>query len=80
MHQIEYQLERIEMLAGLPEHYRVSSKPGDDGKDVVTGLFAGQQSQSLLNAVFQLGEFRPGEDDTRCVRSLKSKMRQMKDL
>ncbi|KAF2804467.1 uncharacterized protein BDZ99DRAFT_467495 [Mytilinidion resinicola] len=80
VHQIEYQLERIEMLVGLPEHYRVSSKPGDDGKDVVTGLFAGQQSQSLLNAVFQLGEFRPGEDDTRCVRSLKSKMRQMKDL
>jgi hypothetical protein len=77
VHQIEYQLERIETLVGLPEHYRVSSKPGDDGKDVVTGLFAGQQSQSLLNAVFQLGEFRPG---ARCVRSLKSKMRQMKDL
>lgn len=75
VHQIEYQLERIETLFGLPEHYRVSSKPGDDGKDVVTGLFAGQQSQSLLNAVF-----RPGEDHTRCVRSLKSKMRQMKDL
>ncbi|KAL6885751.1 hypothetical protein GGI43DRAFT_432375 [Trichoderma evansii] len=75
VHQIEYQLERIETLFGLPEHYRVSTKPGDDGKDVVTGLFAGQQSQSLLNAVF-----RPGEDHTRCVRSLKSKMRQMKDL
>ncbi|KAH8124065.1 hypothetical protein FP744_10005647 [Trichoderma asperellum] len=75
VHQIEYQLERIETLFGLPEHCRVSSKPGDDSKDVVTGLFAGQQSQSLLNAVF-----RPGEDHTRCVRSLKSKMRQMKDL
>ncbi|UKZ63987.1 uncharacterized protein TrAtP1_005209 [Trichoderma atroviride] len=75
VHQIEYQLERIETLFGLPEHYRVSTKPGDDCKDVVAGLFAGQQSQSLLNAVF-----RPGEDHTRCVRSLKSKMRQMKDL
>jgi hypothetical protein len=31
-HQIEYQLERIEILIGLPEQYRVSSKPGDDGK------------------------------------------------
>ncbi|KAH6662137.1 hypothetical protein B0J14DRAFT_610951 [Halenospora varia] len=68
VHQIEHQLERIEMLVGLPEHYRVLSKPGDDGKDVVTGLFAGHQSQSLLNAVFQLGKFRPGEDDTRCCR------------
>lgn len=75
VHQIEYQLEQIETLFGLPEHYRVSTKPGDDGNDVVAGLFAGQQSQSLLNAVF-----RPGEDHTRCVRSLKSKMRQMKDL
>lgn len=75
VHQIEYQLERIETLFGLPEHYRVSTNPGDDGKDVVSGLLAGQQSQSLLNALF-----RPGEDHTRCVRSLKSKMRQMKDL
>ncbi|OAA36868.1 hypothetical protein NOR_07388 [Metarhizium rileyi] len=73
-HQIEYQLEQIEMLIGLPEHYRISSKHGDDGKDVVTGLFAGQQSQSLLNAVFQLAEH------TRCVRALKSKMRQLKEL
>lgn len=65
------------MLLGLPEHYRVSSKTRDDGKDMVTGLFAGQQSQSLLNAMFQLGESRLGEDDMRCVRSLKSKMQQM---
>ena len=79
-HQIEHRLERIEMLVGLPEHYRVSTKSGDDGKDVANGLFAGQHSQSLLNAVFQLGEFRPGEYDTRCVSSLKLKMRQVKDL
>lgn len=80
VHQIEHQLERIEMLVGLPEHYRISSKSGDDGRDVGSGLFAGQHSQSLLNAVFQLGEFRPGEHNTRCVRSLKMKMRQIKDL
>ncbi|KAJ5087900.1 hypothetical protein N7456_011516 [Penicillium angulare] len=79
VHQIEHQLERIEMFVGLPEHYRISSKSGDEGKDVVNGLFAGQHSQSLLHSVFQLGEFRP-EDDTRSVRSLKLKMRQMKDL
>jgi hypothetical protein len=79
-HQIEYQLERIEILIGLPEQYRVSSKPGDDGKDMVSGLFAGQQSQFLLNAVFQLADLRPGEPHTRGVRSLKLRMRQMKDL
>ena len=79
-HQIEHRLERIEMLVGLPEHYRVSSKSGDDGKDVTYGLFAGQHNQSLLNAVFQGGELRSGEHDTRCVRSLKSKMRQVKGL
>lgn len=79
-HQIEHRLERIEILVGLPEHFRVSTESGDDGKNMANGLFAGQHSQSLLNAVFQLGEFRPGEYDTRCVRSLKMKMPQVKGL
>lgn len=79
VHQIEHQLERIEIFVGLPEQYRISATSGDESKDVVNGLFAGQHSQSLLHAVFQVGEFRP-EDDTRSVLSLKMKMRQMKDL
>lgn len=80
VHLIEHQLQRIELLMGLPEHYRISSG-SKDSMDGAIGLFGGQHSQSLLNAVIQLGEDRDGNhDDTRCVRSLKLKMRQIKDL
>ena len=81
VHLAENQLHQIEQLMGLPEHSRVSSTSKTRNKDGEMGLFAGQHSQSLLNAVVQLGEDRDGNhDDIRCVQSLKLKMRQIKDL
>ncbi|KAH6999171.1 hypothetical protein BKA56DRAFT_569269 [Ilyonectria sp. MPI-CAGE-AT-0026] len=81
VHLTEHQLHQVEQLMGLPEHYRVSSRLKDGNKDGEMGLFGGQSCQSLLNAVIQLGEDREGNhDDIRGVRSLKLKMRQIKDI
>ncbi|CAG7949406.1 unnamed protein product [Penicillium olsonii] len=80
VHLAENQLHQIELLMGLPDHSRVSSRSNDRNQHGKTGLFAGQNSQLLLNAVIQLGDDRNGNhDDIRCVQSLRNKMRQIKD-
>ncbi|KAI1852781.1 hypothetical protein JX266_002322 [Neoarthrinium moseri] len=81
VHLTEHQLQPIEQLMGLPEHYRVSSKSNESSNGGDMGLFRGQHSQPLLVAVIQLGEDGDGNHDgIRSIRSLKVKMRQIKDF
>lgn len=81
VHLTEHQLHKLEQLIGLPEFYRVSSRSADIKRDEDMGLFGCQRSKSLFHAVIQLGEDRHDNyDDTRCVRSLKRTMRQIKDF
>ncbi|KAI1375116.1 hypothetical protein F4677DRAFT_423202 [Hypoxylon crocopeplum] len=81
VHLTEHQLQPIEELMGLPDHYRISSRSYEKNMFREIGLFEGQHGQAFLNAVIRLGESRdPRHDDIRSVRSLNMKMRQTKDF
>lgn len=78
---VKHQLQPIEELMGLPDHFRISSRSDETARPGETGLLQGPFGQTLLNAVMKQGEDREmRQDDIMCIHSLKKKMRQIKTI
>ncbi|KAF2177955.1 hypothetical protein K469DRAFT_676418 [Zopfia rhizophila CBS 207.26] len=71
------QLRPIEMLLGLPDEFRVSSKRDLVSKDKQTGLFSGQSGQLLCSTLMKVETERASEErgGLGVIESLKEKIR-----
>ncbi|RYP75282.1 hypothetical protein DL771_002502 [Monosporascus sp. 5C6A] len=78
----EHQLQPIEELMGLPDHFRISSRSDETARIGETGLLENPFGQALLNALTKRGEDgETSHDDTMmATTSLKEKMRQIKAM
>lgn len=77
----KHQLQPIEELMGIPDHFRISSRSDETARPGEIGLLQNPFGQTLLNAVMKRGEDRETrQDDIMSTYLLKKKMRQIRNI